>query len=412
MGYVLGLQCRECGRQYPKEPLHVCEFCFGPLEIVYDYEQIRRVLTRESIARGPRNMWRYQPLLPLDGEPTVGQQVGFTPLVKAKRLGKVLGLNNLYLKNDCVNHPTLSFKDRVVAVAVSKAIEFKYDTVACASTGNLANSVAAHAAEAGLKSYIFIPADIEMTKVVGTLVYGTTLVGIRGVYDEVNRLCSEIAANFHWAFVNITIRPFYGDGSKTFGYEIAEQLGWKAPDHVVIPVAGSSLITKVYKAFHEFQHLGLIDEVKTKIHAAQASGCAPVTTAIKEGRDFIKPVIPNTIAKSIAIGNPADGYYGIKTVNESGGYGEDVSDDEIVECIKLLAQTEGIFAETAGGVTLGVARKLIAQGRIQPEDVTVLAITGNGIKTQEAVMEKVGSPVVIDPRLSAFQDLFNRKEGK
>jgi len=412
MGYVLGLQCRECGRQYPKEPLHVCEFCFGPLEIVYDYEQIRRVLTRESIARGPRNMWRYQPLLPLDGEPTVGQQVGFTPLVKAKRLGKVLGLNNLYLKNDCVNHPTLSFKDRVVAVAVSKAIEFKYDTVACASTGNLANSVAAHAAEAGLKSYIFIPADIEMTKVVGTLVYGTTLVGIRGVYDEVNRLCSEIAANFHWAFVNITIRPFYGDGSKTFGYEIAEQLGWKAPDHVVIPVAGSSLITKVYKAFHEFQHLGLIDEVKTKIHAAQASGCAPVTTAIKEGRDFIKPVIPNTIAKSIAIGNPADGYYGIKTVNESGGYGEDVSDDEIVECIKLLAQTEGIFAETAGGVTLGVARKLIAQGRIQPEDVTVLAITGNGIKTQEAVMEKVGSPVVIDPRLSAFQDLFNGKEGK
>ena len=412
MGYVLGLQCRECGRQYPKEPLHVCEFCFGPLEIVYDYEQIRRVLTRESIARGPRNMWRYQPLLPLDGEPTVGQQVGFTPLVKAKRLGKVLGLNNLYLKNDCVNHPTLSFKDRVVAVAVSKAIEFKYDTVACASTGNLANSVAAHAAEAGLKSYIFIPADIEMTKIVGTLVYGTTLVGIRGVYDEVNRLCSEIAANFHWAFVNITIRPFYGDGSKTFGYEIAEQLGWKAPDHVVIPVAGSSLITKVYKAFHEFQHLGLIDEVKTKIHAAQASGCAPVTTAIKEGRDFIKPVIPNTIAKSIAIGNPADGYYGIKTVNESGGYGEDVSDDEIVECIKLLAQTEGIFAETAGGVTLGVARKLIAQGRIQPEDVTVLAITGNGIKTQEAVMEKVGSPVVIDPRLSAFQDLFNGKEGK
>ena len=412
MGYVLGLQCRECGRQYPKEPLHVCEFCFGPLEIVYDYEQIRRVLTRESIARGPRNMWRYQPLLPLDGEPTVGQHVGFTPLVKAKRLGKVLGLNNLYLKNDCVNHPTLSFKDRVVAVAVSKAIEFKYDTVACASTGNLANSVAAHAAEAGLKSYIFIPADIEMTKIVGTLVYGTTLVGIRGVYDEVNRLCSEIAANFHWAFVNITIRPFYGDGSKTFGYEIAEQLGWKAPDHVVIPVAGSSLITKVYKAFHEFQHLGLIDEVKTKIHAAQASGCAPVTTAIKEGRDFIKPVIPNTIAKSIAIGNPADGYYGIKTVNESGGYGEDVSDDEIVECIKLLAQTEGIFAETAGGVTLGVARKLIAQGRIQPEDVTVLAITGNGIKTQEAVMEKVGSPVVIDPRLSAFQDLFNGKEGK
>lgn len=412
MGYVLGLQCRECGRQYPKEPLHVCEFCFGPLEIVYDYEKIRRVLTREAISRGPRSMWRYAPLLPLDGEPSVGSQVGYTPLIRAERLGKVLGLNRLYIKNDCVNHPTLSFKDRVVAVAISKAKEFHYDTVACASTGNLANAVAAQAAQAGMKSFIFIPADIEMSKVLGTLIYGTTLVGIRGVYDDVNRLCSEIAANFHWAFVNITIRPFYGDGSKTFGYEIAEQLGWKAPDHVVIPVAGSSLITKVPKAFHEFSQLGLIGEVKTKVHAAQATGCAPVTTAIKEGRDFIKPVIPNTIAKSIAIGNPADGYYGIKTVRESGGYGEDVSDEEIVESMKLLARTEGIFAETAGGVTVGVARKLIAQGRIQPDEVTVLAITGNGLKTQEAVVDKIGSPVIIEPHLSAFQKLYNGKEGR
>ncbi len=407
MGFVKGLQCKECKRDYPKEPIHVCEFCFGPLEIVYDYEGIKESISRDSIEAGPKSIWRYRELLPIDGEPTVGKHVGFTPLLKGENLGKVLGLTNLYIKNDSVNHPTLSFKDRVVSVAVTKAMGFGYETVACASTGNLANSVAAHAAEAGLNSYIFIPSDLESGKVLGTLIYGTNLVGIRGNYDDVNRLCSEIAANYNWAFVNITIRPYYGDGSKTFGYEIAEQLGWRAPDHIIIPVAGSSLITKVWKAFKEFEQLGLIDTVKTKIYAAQATGCSPVTTAIKNGHEFIKPVKPHTIAKSIAIGNPADGYYGIKTVVESGGYGEDVSDEEIVEGMKLLARTEGIFTETAGGVTVSVTKKLIEQGRIKRDDLTVISITGNGLKTQEAVENSIGELTVIDPRIGSFQKTFN-----
>ncbi len=412
MGFVKGLQCKECKRSYAKKPIHVCEFCFGPLEIVYDYEGIKEAISRDSIEAGPKSIWRYRELLPIDGEPTVGKHVGFTPLLRGENLGKVLGLTNLYIKNDSVNHPTLSFKDRVVSVAVTKAKEFGYDTVACASTGNLANSVAAHAAEAGLKSYIFIPSDLESGKVLGTLIYGTTLVGVRGNYDDVNRLCSEIAANYKWAFVNITIRPYYGDGSKTFGYEIAEQLGWRAPDHIIVPVAGSSLITKVWMALKEFEQLGLIDTVKTKIYAAQATGCSPVTTAIKNGAEFIKPVKPHTIAKSIAIGNPADGYYGIKTVVESGGYGEDVSDEEIVEGMKLLARTEGIFTETAGGVTVSVTKKLIEQGRIKRDDLTVISITGNGLKTQEAVENSIGELTVIDPRIGSFQKTFNIEEEK
>lgn len=404
VGNVLGLKCRECARTYPKAPLHVCEFCFGPLECVYDYDAIKKKLSRSSIAAGPLSMWRYRELLPIDGEPLVGLHVGFTPLVRAKHLGEALGLKNLYLKNDSVNHPTLSFKDRVVSVAVTKAAEFGYDTVACASTGNLANSVAAHAAEAGLRSYIFIPADLEAGKVLGTLIYGTNLIAVKGSYDDVNRLCSEIAANYHWAFVNINIRPFYGDGSKTFAYEIAEQLGWRCPDHVIVPVAGSSLITKVWKGFKELELLGLVPEVKSKVYAAQATGCAPVVAAIKRGSDFIRPVKPNTIAKSIAIGNPADGYYGIKAVRESGGWGEDVDDDEIIESMKLLATTEGIFTETAGGVAVGVTKKLIGQGRIGPNDLTVISITGNGLKTQEAVVDRIGKPIFIDSRLSSFKE--------
>ncbi|MBI5183849.1 MAG: threonine synthase [Nitrospinae bacterium] len=410
MSFVKGLQCKECKRNYPKEPIHVCEFCFGPLEIVYDYEGIREAVSRDSIEAGPRSIWRYRELLPIDGEPTVGRHVGFTPLLKGVNLGKVLGLTNLYIKNDSVNHPTLSFKDRVVSVAITKAKEFGYETVACASTGNLANSVAAHSAEAGLKSYIFIPSDLESGKILGTLIYGTNLVGVNGNYDDVNRLCSEIAANYRWAFVNITIRPYYGDGSKTFGYEIVEQLGWRAPDHIIVPVAGSSLIIKIWKALKEFEHLGFIDRIKTKIHAAQATGCSPVTTAIKNGVDFIKPVKPHTIAKSIAIGNPADGYYGIKTVVESGGYGEDVSDEEIVEGMKLLARTEGIFTETAGGVTVSVTKKLVEQGRIKRDDLTVISITGNGLKTQEAVENSIGKLTVIEPRIASFQKAFNIKE--
>ncbi len=406
MSFVLGLKCRECGREYPSEPVHVCEFCFGPLEVRYDYEGIKRVISRELIESRPANMWRYRELIPIDGEPTAGLHNGFTPLLHAKNLGHKLGLDNLYIKNDSVCHPTLSFKDRVVAAAVNKAKEFGYDTIACASTGNLANSVAAHAASAGMRSYVFIPDDLEASKVLGTSIYNPKVIAIKGSYDDVNRFCSEVAAVFPWAFVNINIRPFYGDGSKTFGYEIAEQLGWRTPDNVIIPVAGSSLITKVYKAFKEFESLGLLEgKVNTKVFAAQATGCSPVTTAIKAGSIDFKPVKPNTIAKSIAIGNPADGYYGIKVVGETGGWGEDVTDEEIVEGMLLLAQTEGIFTETAGGVTVAVTRKLAEQGRIKKDEVTVIAITGQGLKTTEAVAGRLNAPVTIEPKLSEFEKI-------
>lgn len=405
MSFVLGLRCRECGREYPTEPVHVCEFCFGPLEVKYDYDGIKRAISRKVIESRPPNMWRYRELIPIDGEPAIGLQNGYTPLIRAKNLGRALGLNNLYIKNDSVCHPTLSFKDRVVAVAVNKAKEFGYDTIACASTGNLANSVASHAASAGMKSYIFIPHDLEMGKILGTSIYNPKLIAIKGSYDDVNRFCSELASVFKWAFVNINIRPFYGDGSKTFGYEIAEQLGWRAPDNVIVPVAGSSLITKIHKAFKEFEQLGLISGVKTKVFAAQATGCNPVTAAIKAGRTDFKPVKPNTIAKSIAIGNPADGFYGIKVVKETGGWGEDVTDDEIVEGMSLLARTEGIFTETAGGVTIGVTRKLVEQGRIGKDELTVISITGQGLKTIEALDGKLPKPIVIEPKLSVFQEI-------
>lgn len=407
MGYVKGLRCKECKREFPKEPIHVCEYCFGPLEVDYDYDGIKKVVSRKSIESGPPSMWRYRYFLPIDEDPKVGFHTGYTPLVRAKNLGKALGIKNLYIKNDSVNHPTFSFKDRVVAVAVSKAIEFGFDTLSCASTGNLANSVAAHAAEAGLKSCIFIPDGLEAGKILGTLVYGTQLIAVKGSYDDVNRLCSEVAADHDWAFVNINIRPYYGDGSKSYGYEIAEQLGWKAPDNVIVPVAGSSLITKIWKAFHEFEAMDLIGPFKTKVFAAQATGCSPVTTAIKNGTDVIIPVKPNTIAKSIAIGNPADGYYGVKTANESGGYGEDVSDEEIVTAMKLMAKTEGIFTETAGGVTLAVTQKLIKQGRIKSDELTVVCVTGNGLKTQEALDASFAPPVAIEPNLHSFEEIFS-----
>ncbi len=404
MSYVKGLKCRECGREYPKEPLYVCEYCFGPLEVVYDYERIKKKLTKEVIESRPKNLWRYKELLPLDGEQTCGLNSGFTPLIRARNLEKVLGVKELYIKDDSVCHPTLSFKDRVVSVALSKAKEFGFNTVACASTGNLANSVAAQAAVAGLKRYIFIPADLELGKVVGALIYNPILVAVEGNYDQVNRLCSEIATKYKWAFVNINIRPYYAEGSKTYGYEIAEQLGWKAPKHIIVPCAGGSLITKIWKGLKEFKTLGLIDKLETKIYAAQATGCSPIVTAIKENAEIIKPIKPNTIAKSLAIGNPADGVYALATVKETGGWAEDVSDDEIVEAIKLLAATEGIFTETAGGVTLGVAQKLIEQGRIPKDESIVVSITGNGLKTQEAVVEKIGKPIKIKPNITSFEE--------
>lgn len=404
MSYVKGLKCRECDREYPKEPLYVCEYCFGPLEVDYDYEKIKKKLTKKVIESRPHNLWRYRELLPIDKEPADGLNSGFTPLIRARNLEKALGVKELYIKDDSVNHPTLSFKDRVVAVALSKAKEFGFKTVACASTGNLANSVAAQAAIANLKSYIFIPADLELGKIIATLIYDPILVAVEGNYDQVNRLCSEIATKYRWAFVNINIRPYYAEGSKTYGYEIAEQLGWKVPKHIIVPCAGGSLITKIWKGLKEFYNLGLIDKVKTKIYAAQATGCAPIVTAVKEDSDIIKPIKPNTIAKSLAIGNPADGIYAVGTVKESGGWAEDVSDREIVEAMKLLASCEGIFTETAGGVTLGVTKKLIEQGLIPKDESILVSITGNGLKTQEAVAKKIGKPIKIKPNMVSFEE--------
>ncbi len=405
---VTGLRCRECGRHYPKAPLSVCEFCFGPLEVVYDYAALQGRFSRELIQSREPNMWRYREVLPIDREATVGKQVGFTPLVRAVNLGKRLGIRELYIKNDSVCYPTLSFKDRVVSVALTKALEFGFDTVGCASTGNLANSVASNAASVGLRSYIFIPSDLEMGKVLGTMIYKTNVIGVNGNYDEVNRLCSEIAGKYHWGFVNINLRPFYAEGSKSFGYEIAEQLNWRIPDCVVVPMAGGSLITKIYKAFKEFETLGLVSGNPSRIFGAQATGCSPITTAVKAGRDFIKPVKPQTIAKSIAIGNPADGFYAIKTINETGGWGEDVSDDEIIQGIQMLAEDEGIFTETAGGVTVGVTQKLVEQGRIRKDDVTVIAITGNGLKTQEAIQNRLVRPEAISAKLSEFEKTVSK----
>lgn len=406
MDKVLGLKCRECERKYPKEPLHVCEFCFGPLEVDYNYEAIQKKISRESIEDGPDSLWRYIDLLPIDGEPTDGLNSGFTPLIRAKNLGDALGVKEIYIKDDSVCHPTLSFKDRVVAIALSKSKEFDFDTVSCASTGNLANSVAAHAAIANLNCFIFIPADLELGKVVASLVYAPTVVGIMGNYDDVNRLCSEIAGVHPWAFVNINIRPYYAEGSKTLCFELIEQLGWEAPDHIVAPAAGGSLITKIGKALKEFHLLNLIDEPKTKIHVAQAEGCGPIVNTYKENSDFVKPVKPDTIAKSLAIGNPADGIYAVDTVRKSGGVGEHATDEEIIEAIQLLAATEGVFTETAGGVTLAVTKKLIENGDIGRDERIVVAITGNGFKTIEALEDNMPEPYIIPPQLNAFRKLM------
>ncbi|NOY53807.1 MAG: threonine synthase [Deltaproteobacteria bacterium] len=412
MGYVQGLKCRECGREYPKDPINICEFCFGPLEVVYQYDEIADVLSREKIMARPPDMWRYLELLPLDEAPTVGENVGYTPLVRAENLAHKLGVSELYIKNDAVSFPTLSFKDRVVAVAVSKAKEFGFDTIACASTGNLANAVAACASSAGLKSYVFIPADLEQGKIMGTQVFGTNLVGVEGNYDDVNRLCTEVADQHRWAFVNINLRPFYAEGSKTFGYEIAEQLGWRLPQNVVVPMAGGSLITKLKKSFQEMAKIGLVEESPTKMFGAQATGCSPIVTAVKKGTELFKPVKPDTIAKSLAIGNPADGFYAIRTMTDSGGWGEEVTDDEIIEAIKLLAETEGIFTETAGGVTLGAAKKLIEQGKIPRDESIVVSITGNGLKTQEALVGRLHPHPVIDSRLDSFEALLLENQSR
>jgi len=406
MGHVQGLKCRECGREYPVDPIYVCEFCFGPLEVAYDYKSIAKAVTRKKIEQRPHTLWRYRELLPIDGEPQVGLNSGFTPLVRAENLAREIGIDTLYIKDDTVVHPTLSFKDRVVAVALTKAKEFNFDTVACASTGNLAHSVSAHGARAGFGRFIFIPASLEASKIVASLVYEPNLIAVDGNYDDVNRLCSEVANKYRWAFVNINIRPFYAEGSKTIGFEIAEQLGWNAPDHIVVPCASGSLLTKVWKALKEFRQIGILKELDTKIFGAQATGCGPIAAAVKAGTDVIRPVKPNTIAKSLAIGNPADGFYASQVIKETGGYAEDVSDREIIDAMKLLARTEGIFAETAGGVTLASTIKLIRSGKMARKGTTVICITGNGLKTQEALQGHTTMPHHIKPSLASFEEVL------
>jgi threonine synthase len=409
-GFMKALKCRECGREYPLTASHVCEFDFGPLEVAYDYERIKQAMTRAVIQSRPKSMWRYRELLPVANDPTVGLEVGFTPLIKADRLAKRLGIRELWIKNDAVNYPTLSFKDRVVSVALSRAKELGFNTVACASTGNLANSVSANAAAAGLKAYVFIPSDLEHSKVVNSLIYGAEVIGIKGHYDEVNRLCAEIAGKYPWAFVNVNMRPYYSEGSKSMGLEIMEQSGWRIPEHTVIPMASGSLLTKVHKSYGEAIKLGLAPDSKYKIYGAQATGCSPISVAQKAGLDFFKPVKPNTIAKSLAIGTPADGFYALRVMKETGGAAEDVSDDQIREGIKLLAECEGIFAETAGGVTVGVAKKLITSGAIPAGDSAVLCITGNGLKTIDAIVNHAGFTREIKPSLRDFEALLTQAE--
>ena len=402
MSFVRALTCKECGTAYPVTPRMICDECFGPVEVSYDYAAMRGVVTRERIESGPRSLWRYRDLLPIEGEPRAGLRSGFTPLVRAERLGRELGLRELYLKDDSANYPTFSYKDRVVAVAVTRAIEFGFSTVGCASTGNLAHAVAAHAAAAGLEAVIFIPHDLEAGKVVATLVFGPRLVKIRGNYDDVNRLCTEVADDYGWAIVNVNLRPYYTEGAKTHGFEIAEQLGWRLPKHTVVPVAGGTILPKVWKAYREFIDLGLVADDGPRIHAAQAAGCNPVALAIESGADTFQPQKPNTIAKSIAIGNPADGPYAIRVVRDAGGFAASATDGEILDAIERLARTEGIFTEPAGGTTLACAIKLVESGRIPRDESVCVSITGNGLKTIEAQQGRQAEVPVIEAKLEAF----------
>jgi threonine synthase len=418
------LRCRECGHRWGNQPRSICEECFSPLEVAYDYDWIRYVLgqgtldplrtIREQITQRPANMWRYAELLPLPADFEPRLPVGFTPLFRAPSLARRLtrstdstATQNLYIKNDAVCLPTLSFKDRVVSVALAQVREFGFDTVACSSTGNLANAVAAHAARLGLKAWIFMPSDLEPAKILGTQVFGANVVRIAGNYDQVNRLCSQIAEERHWGFVNVSLRPYYSEGSKTVGFEIAEQLGWRLPDNVVCPMAGGSLIIKIKKAFDELINIGLVEEKPVKFFGAQATGCSPISTAVKTGSTEIEPQKPSTIARSLAIGNPADGFYAIKAIKQSGGWSEDVSDPEVIDSIRLLAGTEGIFTETAGGVTVGCAGKLYRQDRILPEETTVLCITGNGLKTTDVLAGVYEAERPIAPKLAEFENYLH-----
>ncbi len=403
MSFATTLRCRKCGREYPLEPLNLCDFCLSPLEVNYDYKSMAAKVHREKLAKGQFSMWRYRDMLPVEGE-VVDLGTGFTPLIKADNLGNEIGLDHLYIKNDCLN-PTYSFKDRVVSVAVTKAREFGFEAVACASTGNLAASVAAHAAKTNMKAYVFVPANVEPGKLVGAAIYNPVLITVDGSYDDVNCLCRQLTEKFNWGFININLRPYYAEGSKTLGYEVAEQLGWRAPDCVVAPAASGLLFTRIWKGLDELSMLALIEPVNTHMYVAQAAGCSPIVNAFQVGSLHIHPVEPNTVAKSIAVGNPADGYYALRVARQSGGGAAAVTDEEAIAGMKLLAQTEGIFAEAAGGVVIGVLRKLTASGIIKRNELTVAFITGAGPRTQDIVSGVVQS-FHIRPTLESLEEVL------
>jgi threonine synthase len=402
MRFVAGLTCHLCGAKYQPQALWVCSDCLGPLEVSYDYDAVRSVLTRQLIESRPRSLWRYRELLPVE-EPRTGFNSGFTPLVRATRLAKELGLNELYIKDDSVNHPTFSYKDRVVSVAATRAVELNFPVFACASTGNLAGSVAAHAARLGLPCYVFIPYDLEPAKILGAAIYRPHVIAVEGNYDDVNRLCTQIADRYGWGFANINLRSYYAEGAKTMGFEIVEQLGWRYPDHIVSPVAGGTLLPRIFKGLREMRQVGLVDGVMPRIHAAQPAGSSPVVNALEAGEDFPDPVKPDTIAKSLAIGNPADGFQVVKVVKETGGTGAKVSDPEILDAIQLLASTEGIFTEPAGGTTLAATIALVRRGVIKPNESVVVCITGNGYKTAEVMQNRVAKPTQIGRGLADFE---------
>ena len=401
MSALIGLQCHLCKAQFPAEALWACEKCLGPLEPIYDYAAV--TITREEIERRPKNLWRYRELLPITGEPRTGFNSGFTPLVRCTRLAERLGLSELYIKDDSVNHPTLSYKDRVVSVAATRALELGFDVLACASTGNLANSVAAHAARLGVECCVFIPDNLEAGKLLGSAIYRPTILAIAGNYDDVNRLCTQVGDRYGWGFVNINLRAYYAEGAKTMGFEIVEQLGWRYPDHLVSPVAGGTLLPRILRGFRELREVGLAQGELPHVHAAQAAGCAPVVNALNDGLDYPEPVRPDTIAKSIAIGNPADGFQVIEAVRSTGGAGAAVSDKQIVDAIQLLAETEGIFTEPAGGTTLAATIDLVRRGVIEPDESVVVCVTGNGYKTAEVMADRLLAPVNLGKSFKQFE---------
>jgi threonine synthase len=411
MRFVAGLRCHLCGKTYPAEALWVCAECLGPLEVSYDYDAVRSVMTRGLVESRPRSLWRYQELLPVH-EPRTGFNSGFTPLVRATRLAREFGIGELWIKDDSVNHPTFSYKDRVVSVAATRAVELGFQVFGCASTGNLAGSVSAHAARLGLPCYVFIPNDLEPAKILGAAIYDPHVVAVEGNYDDVNRLCTQIADRYGWGFANINLRAYYAEGAKTMGFEIAEQLGWRFPDHVVSPVAGGTLLPRIHKGFRELRDVGLVDGRLPKIHAAQPSGSAPVVRAIEAGQEFPDPVKPNTIAKSLAIGNPADGFQVVRVVKETGASAAMVTDEEILDAVQLLARTEGIFTEAAGGTTVAATRALMKRGVIKPGESVVICVTGNGFKTAEVMFDRVARPTQIGRSLADFDRAIGSRIGE